>query len=75
MDFLDDPDEMTPEARLREVAAILAAGYLRLRSGGHVLAQEPSGPAAPPDKPLDCVRRPKRPWDRRLTEREVEVAR
>ncbi len=25
--FLDDPEEMTPEQRLAEVAAILAAGY------------------------------------------------
>ena len=30
MDFLDDPEEMTPEARHAEVAAILAAGYARL---------------------------------------------
>ena len=31
MEFLDDPEEMTPEARQAEVAAILAAGYLRVR--------------------------------------------
>ena len=29
MDFLDDPAEMTPDQRLAEVAAILAAGWLR----------------------------------------------
>ena len=38
MEFLDDPDEMTPEQRLAEVAAILAAGILRLFT----------------EKPLDC---------------------
>jgi hypothetical protein len=32
MTFLDDPMEMTPAQRLAEVAAILAAGYLRLRT-------------------------------------------
>jgi hypothetical protein len=29
MDFQDDPEEMSPEQRLAEVAAILAAGWLR----------------------------------------------
>jgi hypothetical protein len=29
MSFEDDPDEMTPEQRLAEVAAILAAALLR----------------------------------------------
>jgi len=31
MDSFDDPEEMTPEQRLDEIAAILASGYLRLR--------------------------------------------
>lgn len=30
-DFLDDPAEMTPSQRRREIAAILAKGVLRLR--------------------------------------------
>jgi hypothetical protein len=30
MNFLDDPEELMPEERLREIAAILATGYLRL---------------------------------------------
>lgn len=30
MPFLEDPDYMTPEALFAEVAAILAAGYVRL---------------------------------------------
>ena len=38
MEFLDDPEEMTPEQRLSELAAILAAGILRLFT----------------EKPLDC---------------------
>ena len=29
-----DPGDMTPEERAREVAAILAQGYLRLRENG-----------------------------------------
>jgi hypothetical protein len=29
VDFFDDPEEMTPEQRLAEVAGILAAGWLR----------------------------------------------
>ena len=28
---IDDPREMTPEERFKEVSAILAAGYLRLK--------------------------------------------
>ncbi len=31
MYHFDDPEEMTPEERFKEVAAILAAGYLRLK--------------------------------------------
>ena len=31
MDFLDDPFEMTPEQRLREVAAILALAFTEKR--------------------------------------------
>ena len=55
MDFLDDPEEMVPEERLAEVAAILAAGYLRLRQARAALAAE-----SPPftEKPLDCPRPP-----------------
>ncbi len=32
MDFLGDPEDMTPEARDAELACILAAGYARLRA-------------------------------------------
>ena len=31
MDQFDNPNEMPPESRFREVAAILAKGYLRRR--------------------------------------------
>ena len=52
MDFLVDPEEMTPEERLEEVAAILAVGclrWLRLR------AEHAGAPDSPPstEKPLD----------------------
>jgi hypothetical protein len=33
MYYSDDPDEMTSEERFQEVAAILAAGCLRLKAG------------------------------------------
>jgi hypothetical protein len=46
MEFLDDPEEMTPEQRLSEVACILAAGYIRLRRS------RDSAPSA--ENPLDC---------------------
>ncbi|MCK4414401.1 MAG: hypothetical protein KAY32_12740 [Candidatus Eisenbacteria sp.] len=59
---MDRPEEMTAEQRLREVAAILAAGYLRL------WAADP-----PPDKPLDCPAAPKRPLG--LTQVETEAGR
>jgi len=42
-----DPDDMSPDERVAEVAAILATGYLRQR-------QHAGNPASPADKPLDC---------------------
>jgi len=53
MDFLDDPEEMTPEERLGEVSAILAAGYLRLRRSATQLAPDPAPPPFT-EKSLDC---------------------
>jgi len=43
MDFLYDPNAMTPKARLKELAAILAVGYLRLPEKGLASEREPSG--------------------------------
>lgn len=42
MPDFDDPDSMTPDNRKREVAAILATGYLRLRA---IVAREAVLPA------------------------------
>jgi hypothetical protein len=42
LDFLDGPEEMTAEQRLADVAAILAAGYLRLKTRAFT------------ENPLDC---------------------
>ena len=68
MEFLDDPEEMTPEQRLAEVAAILAAGYLRQRRSG----LEPMAPFT--ENPLDCSGRERPCGTDGLTEREpVEV--
>jgi hypothetical protein len=66
MEFLDVPEDMTPEQRLAEVAAILAEGYLRSR-----------GTRPFTEKPLDCSGAPLPLCDEGLTEREptpVEVA-
>jgi hypothetical protein len=43
MAFLDDPEEMTPEERLDEIALILAAGDLRFGKRAVELSAGPSG--------------------------------
>lgn len=52
----DDPAAMTADERLREVAAILAAGILRLRSRAALpdLGKH-SGPKNPPESGQDCL--------------------
>jgi hypothetical protein len=54
MDFIDDPEDLTPEERTAEIAAILATGYMRLR--GHVPQLANDAIPAPPstENPLDC---------------------
>lgn len=42
MFHIDDPDEMTPAERFREIAWILAAGFLRLGGPGSVIAASDS---------------------------------
>jgi hypothetical protein len=54
MDFAEDPEELSPEARLQELASILAAGYLRMKRGAAELAFEPSAPSPFTENPLDC---------------------
>ena len=67
MDFLDDPEEMEAEQQLREIAAILAAGYLRLLDQRTVFASD----ATPsPENPLDCSDPPAPPLGERSTGRE-----
>ena len=51
MRSIKTPERMTPDERLREVAAILAAGFLRLRSRrGYVPQAESDAPGAPDDR-------------------------
>lgn len=69
MDFLDDPEEMTPEQRLAEVASILAAGYSRLRARLQ-FAPNPGSPNSFTDKGLDVSGHPRPPVDNGLTVRE-----
>ncbi len=61
----DDPDAMTPEARAREVAELLATGYLRYR------ALRARG-AAPDAVPGDSGRPAEEP--RRQPENEVDAS-
>ena len=57
MDLLDDPEDMTPEQRLGEVAAILAIGYLRLRQSSAQPAADRDSPPST-ENPLDFSRQP-----------------
>ncbi len=49
MYHIDDPAEMTPEERFREVAALLAKGFLHLKSRPAALCH----PQAEPGESLD----------------------
>ncbi|MBU1702082.1 MAG: hypothetical protein KJ970_07520 [Candidatus Eisenbacteria bacterium] len=69
MDFLDNPDVMTPEQRLRELAAILAAGYLRLRTRQSELSS-PENSNSFGDKELDVSGHPSSCLDNGLTGRD-----
>jgi hypothetical protein len=58
----DDPAAMTADERLREVAAILAAGIPRLRSRAALPADptEHSGPENPPESGPACLEVPEK---------------
>lgn len=75
MDFLADPDEMTPEERLHELAAILASACLHILRG----AAHPTLSSLSVDKVLDVCPDPtpplREPARGGLTDRErVETA-
>jgi len=59
MDFVDDPREMSPEARLRELAVILVAGLARLKHDRAELAQPVDPPPLSTDNPLDSLGEPR----------------
>jgi hypothetical protein len=63
MPFEDDPEEMTPEQRLAEIATILAAGYFRLR-------RHNSAPFT--ENPLDCSGAPMAVCGNGLSQRDPE---
>ncbi|MBU1700159.1 MAG: hypothetical protein KJ831_08415 [Candidatus Eisenbacteria bacterium] len=69
MDFLENPEDMTPEERLRELASILAAGYLRLRTRQSELSS-PENSNSFGDKELDVSGDPSLPLDNGLTDRD-----
>ena len=73
MDFLDDPEEMAPEERLGEVAAILAVGYLRTRRSDAPLAPDPPPPPFT-ENPLDCSGEQRPLLVEGLTDREAAPA-
>ena len=58
MDFITDPEEMSPSERLSELAAILAAGYMRLRKRPELAA-----PVDSPDSRLDSPGEQRPPLD------------
>lgn len=70
MDFLADPDEMTPDERLSELAAILTAASLRLLRGN----ARPAPSSLFADKVVDVCPDPtpplREPARRGLTDRE-----
>jgi len=48
MFHIDDPDEMSPAERFREIAWILAVGFLRLNGPGSTIkASDPDDPGDP----------------------------
>ena len=58
---LDDPANLSPDQRRREVAAILARGILRLHPAGQVASESAAPEAAdhplePPQKDLEVSR-------------------
>jgi hypothetical protein len=62
MDILDDPGDMTPEERLAEIVAILAAGYLRVRKASAHLAANKRLDGSPTESPpLDVGRAGREP--------------
>lgn len=74
MDFLDDPEEMTPEERLHEIAAILALGLLRLKSRNPEPAAGPTDPSTSADKRLDVPGQPSGSLAERLTGGDTDSA-
>ena len=56
MRSIKTPERMTPEERLHEVAAILAAGFLRLRRRRGYLPGAASSDAEPRERPEENSR-------------------
>ena len=69
-----DPEDMTAEERLREIAAILALGLLRLTSRGRELAGGPADPSTSADKRLDVPGQPSGSLAERLTGGDTDSA-
>jgi hypothetical protein len=56
-----DPKDMTPDQRRSEVAAILAAGFLRLKCRAAAPPDSPNADMSPPDPPAAAPRAARRP--------------
>ena len=65
--FGDDPEEMSPQERLDEIAVILVVGYLRLRKRG---VEHAASPGTFTENPLDCSERPMHLCENGLTGRD-----
>ena len=66
MDFIADPAEMAPAERLRELAAILARGYLRFRKR-KITGYPTVDPSESDDSRLDFPAEPRPPLGSGLT--------
>ena len=70
MDFLENPEDMTPEERLQELAAIFALGYTRYKNQVSELAAATTNPPNSVEKPLDVSGHPSSCLDNGLTDRD-----
>jgi hypothetical protein len=53
----DEPEQLSPDERLREIAAVFAAGFLRLRDrpDPDPVSAPPAAPEKPSDSGPDCL--------------------
>jgi len=73
MHCVTEPEEMSPEERFREVAAILAVGFLRLKKQSGYLAGEQSDACIPVGNQSQVVPYSERKESLKLTEKALDT--